>query len=157
VINKYWNNFVLEKPLKNIKIILFLFVLSRLFDYISTDFSLALGFTEHSGNWLYYGLNNWHLFWILQISILFILFIGSYALYFYSKKIQSIYLKFISLLLFWSWFTLSWVAVIHNIIHIVLFLFFDLISIVNYMNVLSTILIIFIFISLSIDIFKTKK
>lgn len=149
-------DFELEKLFDKIRLIAFLFLLSRILDYVTTYIAINLGFTENTRNWLYYGIDNWYAFWIIQIIITFIVFYLLYRLYFYLDKSNSVYLKFISILIFWSWFIISWTVPIHNAIHITYFMIFDTMSVFNFSNILNLILIGIIFISLSLDILDLR-
>ena len=144
--------FKLEKPLYNIGFLAILFALSRLFDYITTDIAIESGFSENTNNWLFYVIDNWYLFWFLQIIILTLGFFLLYLFYKYTLKKRSLNLKFLSLLFFWSWFIISWTAPIHNTIHLFLYFAFGLISTFNFNNMLNFILIGTVFILLSKDL-----
>jgi hypothetical protein len=144
--------FGLEKPVENIGLFAILFCFSRLFDYITTDIAISLGFSENTNNWLFYIIDNWYLFWFIQISLLSIIFYLFYMFYKYSTKIRSLNLKFISLLFIWGFFIISWTAPIHNTIHLILYNNFNLITTIPFMNILNFILIGLVFVSLSIDL-----
>ena len=115
----------------NKTIILVLFAISRFFDYITTAIALDLGLSERKDNFLFYGLDNWTLFWIIQLILFFLVLFLFYLMYRILDKEKYRRLKIISIVAYWSLFTISWTAPINNTIRIIMLTHFGIVITVD--------------------------
>jgi len=151
-------NFKLEKPLEKFWFLTFLYLLSRIFDYFTTEISLSIGLKEHAENWLFYSISDRNVFWTLQFLILFMLFFFFYIAYrFFRKRDDRYNFKIIPIIGIWLFLIMSWGAPIHNFILLSSLFIFGFIPPFDFAFLISLLGFVYIVFSIIVDLDRKIK